>query len=157
MLLCCIRSDIHTIQCACGHIAGRLTTPVFFFRKKPVHQKICLICLSFSKPWMGISRYIHSTQFIQVHGSDPVIIGTISARITDIFMDCMMSVFFMNPSAFGTSLRSICRRYFDHVSTALFCFISKQLFQLIKCPGPSLHSLCLGSFGKVIFFKADTF
>ena len=156
MLLCCIRFDIHTVQCACGHIAGRLTTPVSLSRQKPVHREILWMFFCF-KTRMPITRYISQTKFIEIHSPDTIVIGTISADITDIFVYFLMPILLVDSSTFWTSLGCIGRGYFDHISTDLFCFICKQLFQLIKCPGSSLPSLCLGSFGKILFFKADAF
>ena len=156
MLLCYIRSDIHTVQCACGHIAGRLTAPVSLFRQKHVRQKILSMFFYF-KTRIPVTRYISQTKLKEIHGSDTIVIGTISADIADIFVYFSMPVLLVDPSAFWTSLGCIGWGYFDHISADLLCFICKQLFQLIKCPGSSLPSLCLGSFGKILFFKADAF
>lgn len=140
MLLCCIRSDIHTVQCALWSHRRTIDNARFFVTAKPVHREILWMFFYF-KTRIPVTRYISQTKLKEIHGSDTIVIGTISADIADIFVYFSMPVLLVDPSAFWTSLGCIGWGYFDHISADLFCFICKQLFQLIKCPIESAFSV----------------
>lgn len=81
----------------------------FFSSARMYPAETCLVHFSCSKSRIAVTRHIHRSEYLDIHCSYTIIIRTISTAVTDILMNIMMTIFFLNSPTFRTSLRSIIR------------------------------------------------
>ena len=86
------------------------------------------------KRWCFLAPEISDPQLIDVHGPHPVIIGPVTALVTDIPVPGMVPVFFTDPPAFWASLRGISSADPHDFRTRLMGFVCKVLLQLVERP-----------------------
>lgn len=67
----------------------------------------------------------------------------------------MVTIFFVDSAAFGTTLRGILSRYLQNFGTIFMSLIGQELLQLIERPAAQVVIL-FRSFGKIGRFEANT-
>ena len=126
--------------------------PAFWFlRIYP--RKYGLANLSDSKPRMGVSWDVHGAKYVNVHRPDPIIVGSVTAAVADVFMSFVFTVRFMDSPTLRTTLRSVLCADLQNFRAVFQRFVLEKLFELIERPRAKFVSSFLGSF-QVLFLKA---
>ena len=99
---------ILSVQIAYAYIAGRLTNARFFL-PQTCPRKYGLANLSDSKPRMGVAGNVHRAKRVNVHRANPIIVGSVTAAVANVFMSFVFAIRFMDSPALRTTLGSVLR------------------------------------------------
>ena len=102
---------------------------------------------------MGVPRNPHSPEKLDIHSSNTVVVGFISA-LTTIQVLMVVAVRLADNTAFRATLGGVLRRHFQDFRTVLVSLVCQELLQLVKTPAPQIVVLFRGS-GKIAFLEAD--